>query len=106
VLAAAVLTRSEAWVWLRTGIVLGAIAQFAFLAGDAFATRISLPFLPEGQRDLYRRTLGWRAFAEEAGKLARRIGAKTVAGDERNQLGALYYYLRNDPVQIRAWPSG
>jgi hypothetical protein len=76
-----------------------------FLAGDAFATRISLSFLPEGQRDLYRRTLGWRAFAEEAGKLARKIGAATIAGDERNHLGALYYYLRDEPVKILAWPS-
>jgi 4-amino-4-deoxy-L-arabinose transferase-like glycosyltransferase len=105
VLAAAVLTRCDARAWLRAGIVLGAIAQLTFLAGDAFATRISLPFLPEGRRDLYHRTLGWRAFAEEAGRLARKIGAATIAGDERNQLGALYYYLRDEPVKILAWPS-
>jgi 4-amino-4-deoxy-L-arabinose transferase-like glycosyltransferase len=105
VLGAAVLTRREAWSWLRVSIVIGAIAQFALLAGDALATRVSLPFLPEGQRDLYRRTLGWRAFAEEAGRLARRIGAASIAGDERNQLGALYYYLRDEPVKILAWPS-
>ncbi len=105
VLAAAVLTRRENWGLLRVSIVLGAIAQFVFLAGDAFATKISLSFLPEGQRDLYRRTLGWRAFAEGAGQLARKIGAATIAGDERNQLGALYYYLRDEPVKILAWPS-
>jgi 4-amino-4-deoxy-L-arabinose transferase-like glycosyltransferase len=105
VLAAAVLTRREAWPWLRASIVIGAIAQFALLAGDAFATKISLSFLPEGQRDLYRRTLGWRAMAAEAGKLARNIGAATIAGDERNQLGALYYYLRGEPVRILAWPA-
>jgi len=105
VLAAGVLTRRHSWGLLRASIVLGAIAQFVFLAGDAFATKISLPFLPEAQRDLYRRTLGWRAFAEEAGKLARRTGAATIAGDERNQLGALYYYLRDAPVKILAWPS-
>ena len=105
VLAAAVLTRRQAWAWLRVSIVIGAIAQLMFLAGDAFATRISLSLLPEAQRDVYRRTLGWRAFAEEAGKLARKIGAATIAGDERNQLGALYYYLREEPVKILAWPS-
>jgi hypothetical protein len=105
VLAAAVLTRRQAWGLLLASIVIGAIAQFAFLAGDAFATKISLWFLPDGQRDLYRRTLGWRVFAEDAGKLARKIGAATIAGDERNQLGALYYYLRDAPVKILAWPS-
>ncbi len=106
VLAAGVLSRRQSWGLLRASVVIGALAQFVLLAGDAFATRISLPFLPEGQRDLYRRTLGWRAFAEEAGRLARQVGARTVAGDERNQLGALYYYLRNEPVRILAWPSG
>jgi 4-amino-4-deoxy-L-arabinose transferase-like glycosyltransferase len=105
VLAAAVLTRREAWGWLRASVVIGAVAQLVFLAGDAFATRVSVPFLPQGQRDLYQRTLGWRAFAEETGKLARKIGAATIAGDERNQLGALYYYLRDEPVKILAWPS-
>jgi len=79
--------------------------KLTWLAGDAFATRISLSFLPEGQRDLYRRTLGWRSFAEESGKLARKAGAATIAGEERNQLGALYYYLRDAPVKILAWPS-
>jgi hypothetical protein len=105
VLAADVLTRREAWGWLRASVVIGAVAQLVFLAGDAFATRVSVPFLPQTQRDLYQRTLGWRAFAEEAGKLARKIGAATIAGDERNQLGALYYYLRDEPVKILAWPS-
>ena len=105
VLAAGVLTRREAWAWLRVSIVVGAVAQFVFLVGDALAARISLPFLPAGHRDVYQRTLGWRAFAEEAGRLARGAGAATIVGDERNQLGALYYYLRGEPVQIVAWPS-
>ena len=105
VLAAAVLTRRQAWAWLRISVTIGAAAQLLFLVGDALATRISIPILPEGQRDLYHRTLGWRTFAEETGKLARRIGAASVAGDERNQLGALYYYLRDERLQIFAWPS-
>jgi 4-amino-4-deoxy-L-arabinose transferase-like glycosyltransferase len=105
VLAAALLTRREAWAWLRVSIAIGAIAQGVLLAGDALATRVSLSFLPEAQRDLYRRTLGWRAFAEQSGELARKIGAASIAGDERNQLGALYYYLRDEPVGILAWPS-
>ena len=105
VLAAAVLTRCEGWGWLRASVVIGAVAQLLFLAGDAFATRVSAPFLPQSQRDLYHRTLGWRAFAEETGELARKIGAATIVGDERNQLAALYYYLRDEPVRILAWPS-
>src|SRR6202047_3632103 len=36
---------------------------------------------------------------------ARLRGGATLAGDERTQLGALYYYLRGEPVKIVAWPS-
>jgi hypothetical protein len=33
------------------------------------------------------------------------VGAASIVNDERNQLGALYYYLRDEPLQVLAWPS-
>ena len=63
----ALLVRHGAWKWLAASLAIGVAAQAAFLAGDARATQINVPWLG----DVYRRTLGWRALGEETGRLAR-----------------------------------
>ena len=78
--------------------------QVALLVGDALATRLNVPGLANG--DVYRRTLGWRALGERAGELARRVGARTIVGDARDDVASLSYYWRDQPEQVLAWQRG
>lgn len=105
ILAAALLVRQKAWRLIGLSIALGMVAQGAMLIGDAIPYRVAVPFLPLGKSDIYNRTLGFRALAEQAGNHADRIRAKTIVGEERRTVAALLYYLRGAPQQIVAWPS-
>jgi hypothetical protein len=106
VVAVALLVRRRAWKWLAASIACGVIAQAALLAGDTMAMRVHVAFLDDedGNGDPYNRTLGWRSFSEEAGGLARRVGAKAIIGVSREEVAALRYYWRDQPEQILAWP--
>ena len=105
ILAAALLVQSRAWRWLTFSIVLGLFVQTALLVGDAAAYRIAIPFLPSGKSDVYHRTLGFRALANEANQFVGATGAPTIAGEDRKTVAALLYYMREQPLQILAWPS-
>src|SRR5207249_1619588 len=102
VIVVAILVRRGAWKWLGLSLVIGVAAQVALLTGDALATRLNLPGLANG--DLYHRTLGWRALGERAGALARRVGARTIVGDARDDVASLAYYWRDQPEQVLSWP--
>lgn len=102
IVAVALMVREGAWKWLAASILLGVIAQAVLPFGDAFATRLHLPFGANG--DPYHRTLGWRSLGEQAGKLARRVGARTIVGDYRFDVASLMYYWRDQPEQILTWP--
>jgi len=105
ILAPALLVRRKAWFWLVFSITLGVLAQVGLLFGDAMAYRVAIPFLPPGKSDVYQRTLGFRAFANQVGHFVTLVGAKTIAGEDRRTVAALLYYLRDQPTQILAWPS-
>jgi 4-amino-4-deoxy-L-arabinose transferase-like glycosyltransferase len=105
ILAAALLIHHKAWRWLTFCLVLGAVAQVTAIFADAMANRISIPFVPAGQSDLYRRTLGSRALADQVGIFADRSGANTIVGEDRRTVAALLYYRRNAQQQVLAWPS-
>jgi 4-amino-4-deoxy-L-arabinose transferase-like glycosyltransferase len=105
ILAAALLVRRKAWSWLAFSIALGVFVQGLMLFGDAAAYRIAIPFLPPGKSDIYQRTLGFRTLADQAGRFATLVGAKTIVGEDRRTVAALLYYLRNAPQPILAWPS-
>jgi 4-amino-4-deoxy-L-arabinose transferase-like glycosyltransferase len=100
VVTVALLVRHGAWKWLAASLAIGVAAQAAFLAGDARATSAHLA----GFGDVYRRTLGWRALGEESGRLAQRLGARTIVGDQRDDIASLLYYWRDRPEQVLAWP--
>jgi hypothetical protein len=103
VLAAALLLRWRlAWL-LWASLALGIAVQGVLLVGDAFAPRIRIPFLKPPNP--YERTLGWSAYARTVGALAEKIGASTIAAEERADVAALLYYRRDDAQEIRAWPS-
>jgi 4-amino-4-deoxy-L-arabinose transferase-like glycosyltransferase len=102
ILVVAILIRREAWRWLAASLGIGLFAQALFLAGDTMAKRVHLPFMTNG--DVYHRTLGGRALAEQAGALARRAGAKAIASDSRDDEAALLYYWRDRPEPVFAWP--
>ncbi len=100
--AVALLVRHQAWKWLAASITCGVVAQVVLLAGDTAATRLHVPFLANS--DPYQRTLGWRSLGEQAGLLARRVGARTIVGVTREEVASLLYYWRDQPEQILAWP--
>ncbi len=102
-LAAALLLRWRLEWLLWASLALGLAVQALFLVGDAFATRISVPWLKPPNP--YARTLGWNAYAQAIGGLAEKIGAPTIAAEERADVAALLYYRRHSPQTILAWPS-
>jgi Dolichyl-phosphate-mannose-protein mannosyltransferase len=105
ILAAAVLVQARAWRWLTFSIVLGLLVQAALLVGDAAAYRLAIPFLPSGESDVYQRTFGFRALANKASQFVAATGAPTIAGEDRKTVAALLYYMRDQRLQILAWPS-
>ena len=102
VVVVAIIIRNGAWKWLAASLAIGVLAQAAFLAGDARATKVHAPWLG----DVYRRTLGWRALGLETGRLARQVGARAIVGDQRDDVASLLYYWRDQPEPVFAWPSG
>jgi 4-amino-4-deoxy-L-arabinose transferase-like glycosyltransferase len=102
VVVVAIMVRGGAWKWLAASLGLGMFAQAVFLAGDARATRLDVPRFG----DVYRRTLGWRSFGEQAGRLARQVGARAIVGDKRDDVASLLYYWRDQPETVFAWPFG
>jgi 4-amino-4-deoxy-L-arabinose transferase-like glycosyltransferase len=102
IVTVALLIRQGAWKWLNATFALGLVVQAVFLVGDAHAYRIHVAKLG----DLYRRTLGWRALGVEAGQTARRVGARAIVGDQRDDLASLLYYWRDQPEPVFAWRSG
>ena len=101
VVATAILVRWKAWRWLVLSLAIGLIAQLGLLIGDAKARTLHLPWLAKG--DLYSRTLGWHALADEAGQFARRVGARTIIAERRRDVAALLYYRRQQPEKIVTW---
>ena len=101
VVAVAILVRYQARTWLGVSLACGVVVQAALLAGDAVAPQVHLPLLANG--DVYHRTIGWRVLGEAAGALARRAGARSIVGDDRNAVASLFYYWRDQPEPIFAW---
>jgi 4-amino-4-deoxy-L-arabinose transferase-like glycosyltransferase len=104
IVAVALLVRRGAWKWLAVSIGIGVLVQTGLFAGDAIATRLHVPLLAKG--DVYNRTLGWRELGEQAGRLARQAGARTITAEFRNEVASMIYYWRDQPEQVLAWPGG
>src|ERR1700722_4278096 len=99
VLAGAALTRHQAKFWMAATVAFGLVIQVALIGCDAFADRLS--FAPIANP--YRRTIGWRQYAEAIGEVARRAGAKTIVTDSRADFATLEYYWRDRPEQVAWW---
>jgi 4-amino-4-deoxy-L-arabinose transferase-like glycosyltransferase len=99
ILTAALLARDQARGWMGLGIAIGLVFQITILVTDAFANR--LPLGPIANP--YRRTIGWREYAEAVGTVARRSGAKTIVTDARSEFAALEYYWRDQPEKVLWW---
>jgi len=104
ILAVAILVRHDRWRWIYASIALGILFQVGLFVSDAFADRVSLPFL--AKPDLYHRTLGWKNMATNVRQSAEQTGAQTIAADHRDVLASLSYYLRDDHRPILSWPTG
>src|SRR5262249_61975492 len=96
-LAAAVLSRRDAKGWMWMSVALGVVVQVTLIGADTVANRLSLPHLSTP----YRRTIGWREFAEAAGRIAQQVGARTIVSDSRSEIAALQYYWREAARQGR-----
>ena len=101
VLAAAVLSRRDAKGWMWMSVALGVVVQVTLIGADTVANRLSLPHLSTP----YRRTIGWREFAEAAGRIAQQVGARTIVSDSRSEFAALQYYWRDRPEKVQWWRS-
>jgi hypothetical protein len=100
--AAGWLLRAGARRWAVAGVLFGIVIQSGIIAADALAHRIQIPLLKNA--DVYRPTLGWRELGEKTARIAFRLDVGTVVSESRRDLASLTYYLRNDPVQVFAWP--
>jgi 4-amino-4-deoxy-L-arabinose transferase-like glycosyltransferase len=103
VLAAAILVRQNLRLLLWGSLALGLWAQVTLIGADAFASRISLPFL--AKPNPYFRTLGWSAYGRAVGELARKRGISVIATDTRAEVASLLYYWRDQPERIVAWAT-
>ncbi len=101
VLAAALISRQKARAWLWGSIALGLAMQATLIYTDVVAEHLSLPHLTFSNP--YYRTLGWRAYGESVGMLARKLGARAIVNDSRSELAALLYYWRDQPEKVLSW---
>ncbi len=102
VLMTGVLLR-EGWTRLFQASLALHLAVFVLVSvGGILAGRISLP----GGSDPYARVLGWKALAEAAAEQARAGGFKTIATDKRALAAELFYYLREEKLEIVALGGG
>jgi 4-amino-4-deoxy-L-arabinose transferase-like glycosyltransferase len=100
VVVVAIMIRHGAWKWLAASLAIGMLVQATILLSDTRAATVNVP----GLGDVYRRTLGWRTLGTESGRLARDVGARTIAGHQRDDVASLLYYWRDQPEQVVAWP--
>jgi 4-amino-4-deoxy-L-arabinose transferase-like glycosyltransferase len=104
IVVVAIMVRRGQWKWIMVSLGLGVVTQIALIAGDAMATRLHVPFLANG--DVYHRTLGGHALGQRTGELARRVGARTIVGETRDDEASLVYYWRDQPEKVLAWRRG
>ena len=103
ILVSAVLVRDQMWTWLKIHIAFAAFVQVVLLFGDASADRVTASVF--GQHiDPYRRTMGWRQFASETGRIALRENAQGIIGNTRSDVASLVYYLRDTKPRVFMWP--
>jgi Dolichyl-phosphate-mannose-protein mannosyltransferase len=104
IVVSAVLVRERKWSWLAVNIILGIAAQVFFLFADASADKISVSAFGR-KDDPYRRTMGWHSFADNAARAAQQAGARAIVGENRYDVAALLYYLRDTKPRVLAWPE-
>lgn len=104
IVVTAMWVRNGEWRWIKASVAIGLVAQAMMIAGDAFAYRITLPFLGRNG-DLYHRTLGWRELGDKAAALAVGAQAQTVTSEPRAEVAALIYDLRDTPLRVLSWPQ-
>jgi 4-amino-4-deoxy-L-arabinose transferase-like glycosyltransferase len=103
-LVTSTLLRLDAKRWLQASLGLHTAAAIGLVVATAFAGRFALPIIG----DPFQRTLGWRALADDVGRVldeARRAGQpyRAVMTDDRSVTAELLYYLRHDPTPVVAW---
>jgi len=103
VLAAAILVRRKMRMLLWASAGLGLAVELVLIGADAHAPAIRNPLAPA--RNPYYNTLGWKGFARTAGALAHRLAIPTIASDVRSDIASLLYYWRDQPEEVRAWPT-
>jgi 4-amino-4-deoxy-L-arabinose transferase-like glycosyltransferase len=103
IVATAILVRESRLGLIYATIGIGLFVQTLFLVSDAYAPKISLPFLAKG--DVYQRTVGWKNLAEAVKSAAVQNGTQSIVADQRAVIAELLYYLRDANLPIYAWRS-
>jgi len=104
IVAVAVLLRRHEFGWLRATVVIGLAVQLLLSVGDAFANKVSLPFL--AKPDIYARTMGWRQLGVAIAAVAKANGAATIVADQRDMTASLIYYTRDSGIPVLSWRHG
>ena len=104
ILAVDLLVRRRRWRWVQASIGLGLGVQILLSVADAFADRISLPWL--ANPDVYHRTMGWKSISALARQTAETNGVRAIAAEQSDVAASLRYYLRDDAWPILSWPGG
>jgi hypothetical protein len=102
-LSTIILVRQRQWRWLKLALAIGLGLQAVLMVSDAYADRISLPFLEKP--DVYHRTMGWKAMAQMVGERAQESGAQSVVADRGDVVPELLYYLRRDNVSVWSYSA-
>jgi 4-amino-4-deoxy-L-arabinose transferase-like glycosyltransferase len=84
------------------GIFIGVVFQAILLVADPLADRLHIDAFGIGNP--FAETMGMRHRAERVRAAAAATGVTTVVPQSRRDLSGLTYYLRHDPLAIRAWP--
>ena len=102
ILVTATLLRLDLKLLFRATLALHAVILLALAAGNALAPTLILP----GRADPYARVLGWQGVADVTGRELRANPYGSVLTEDRLVTAELLYYLRDQPVPIRAWKPG
>jgi len=102
VVVAAILVRAESRKLLAASIAIGVAVQSILLVTDTMADRLTYPDPIED--DVYRRTMGGAALGQQVGEIAARLDVDAVVAENRADIAALAYYLRDTDIAVYAWP--
>jgi hypothetical protein len=89
----------------QANLAIGVAIQVIFLFTDASADKISVSMFGRTD-DPYRRSMGWHSLANDTYHISRQTHAWAIVGENRYDVAALVYYLREARPRVLIWRRG